>query len=114
MDEPLFPIRPARSDMPTGILTLEPYREPGMWVFDDPAAGLHREPFIGDVNAMLDRLSAAIPDAAAGFRLLFSAEPFDGHQVTFTWVRADPIEGNWYRADQTGEEGWLCPSLFCY
>jgi hypothetical protein len=63
---------------------------------------------------MLDRLSAAIPNAQSGFRLLFSIEPFPGYQASFTWVRSDPVEGNWYRADETGEEGWLCPSLLCY
>jgi hypothetical protein len=63
---------------------------------------------------MLDRLSAAIPDAQRGFRLLFSAQPFEGQQAVFSWVRADPVEGNWYRADVTGEEGWLWPALFCY
>lgn len=99
--------------MPFGILILDPYREHGTWLFDDPAAGLEREPFVGEVNGMLDRLSATIPDAERGFRLLFSVHPFEGQQATFSWVRADPVEGNWYRAD-TGEEGWLCPALFCY
>jgi hypothetical protein len=46
------------------------------WVFDDPTTGLEREPFVGEVNGMLDRLSAAIPDAPSGFRLLFSVQPF--------------------------------------
>ncbi len=114
MDEPLFPVRPTCSDMPMGTLELEPYREDGTWLFDDPATGLHREPFVGAVNSMLDRLSAAIPDAERGFRLVFSVQPFQGQQATFSWVRADPVEGNWYRADETGEEGWLCPALFCY
>jgi hypothetical protein len=114
MDAPLFPIRPACSDMPLGVLVLEPYREDGTWLFDDLTTGLQREPFVGEVNRMLDRLSAAIPDSQCGFRLLFSAQPFEGQQATFSWVRADAIEGNWYRADETGEEGWLCPALFCY
>ena len=114
MDEPLFPIRPAVRDTPTRVLILEPYREDGTWLFDDPATDLKREPFVGDVNGMLDRLSADIPDAGRGFRLKFAAEPFEGFQATFTWLRADPVEGNWYRSDETGEEGWLCPALFCY
>jgi hypothetical protein len=96
------------------VLVLEPYREAGTWVFDDPTTGLAREPFVGEVNGMLDRLSAAIPDSASGFRLLFSVQPFEGSQASLSWVRADPVEGNWYRADETGEEGWLCPMLFCY
>ena len=63
---------------------------------------------------MLDRLSAAVPDARRGFRLLFSAQPFEGGQMTFDWVRADSVEGNWYREEETQEEGRLCPALFRY
>ena len=47
MDEQLFPVRPARSDMPLGVLVLETYREDGTWLFDDPATNLRREPFVG-------------------------------------------------------------------
>jgi len=63
---------------------------------------------------MIDRLVASIPHAAAGFRLAFAVHPFAGYQASLTWVRADPVEGNWYRADDVGDEGWLCPALFCY
>jgi Family of unknown function (DUF6717) len=114
MSESLFPVRPDRADMPSGVLVLELYREDGIWMFDDSMTGLHREPFVGEINGMLDRISVHIPDAQRGFRLLFSVQPFKDHQLSFTWVRADPVEGNWYRADGTGEEGWLCPALLCY
>ena len=93
---------------------MEPYRGAGGWLFDDPDVGLKREPFVGDVNELLDRLTAHIPDAQNGFRLTFSSEPFGGHQAVFNWARADPVEGNWYREETTGEQGWLCPALFCY
>jgi Family of unknown function (DUF6717) len=112
--EPLFPMRPQQGAMPAGVLTIEPYRHGEAWVFDDPATGLVREPFVAGVTEMIDRLAAAIPDAAGGFRLQFAVHPFPGHQTSLTWVRADPVEGNWYRSDDTGEEGWLCPALFCY
>ncbi len=114
MSEPLFPIRPMVNQMPTGKLVLEPYRQGEAWLFDDPAVGLFREPFVGDTNLMIDRLAAAIPDAKNGFRLIVSHEPLEGQQAVLDWARADPVEGNWYRARDTGEEGWLCPSLFCY
>jgi hypothetical protein len=96
------------------VLVLEPYRLDGAWVFDDPSVGLEREPFVAGVTEMIDRLAACIPGAEGGFRLLFSVSPFEGHHASLSWVRADPVEGNWYRADDTGEEGWLCPALFCY
>src|SRR4051794_29306856 len=114
MAEPLFPIRPQRDAMPDEILVIEPYRHASAWVFDDPTTGLVREPFVAGVTEMIDRLTAGIPDAADGFRLLFVVYPFAGYRASLTWARADPVEGNWYRADDTGEEGWLCPALFCY
>jgi hypothetical protein len=100
--------------MPDAVLVLEPYRQEGAWVFDDPATGLVREPFVAGITEMIDRLVAALPDAAGGFRLRFAARPFAGFQTSLTWVRADPVEGNWYWADDSGEEGWLCPALSCY
>jgi hypothetical protein len=114
MSQPLFPIRPQSGDMPDSVLVIEPYQHEGVWVFDDAATGLVREPFVAGVTEMIDRLSAGIPEAARGFRLLFAAWPFTGHQTSLTWVRADPVEGNWYRYDDSDQEGWLCPALFLY
>ena len=73
-----------------------------------------QEPFVGAVNEMIDRLVVAIADAKRGFRLWFSAKPFAAHSLSLTWLWTDPIEGNWYRADDIGDEGWLCPALFLY
>jgi hypothetical protein len=114
MADPLFPITPLRSAMADTVFVLEPYRHEGAWVFDDPVVGLDREPFVAGVTEMIDRLTAGIPDAARGFRLSFAAHPFEGYQAVLAWVRSDPVEGNWYRAEDSGEEGWLCPALFCY
>jgi hypothetical protein len=113
MAEPLFPIRPQQCAKPDAVFVIEPYRCDDAWVFDDQAAGLVREPFVAGVTEMIDRLAAGIPNAANGFRLVFGPHPFVDHQASLTWVRADDVEGNWYR-DDTGREGWLCPALFCY
>lgn len=114
MTEPIFPIRPQPGAFPEAILVIEPYRYEDAWVFDDQATGLVREPFVEGVTEMIDRLVAGIPDAATGFRLLFATHPFVGYQTSLTWLNADRVEGNWYRADDAGDEGWLCPALFFY
>jgi hypothetical protein len=114
MDNPLFPIRPSQTVVPGAVLSIEPYFHEGAWVFDDPVVGLVKEPFVSGVTEMIDRLVAQIPNAAKGFRLQFSEKPFAGMQTALTWVRADPVEGNWYRADGVADEGWLCPTLFWY
>ncbi len=95
------------------ISVLAPYKHDGMWVFDDLDVGLHREPFVFGMDAMIDRLVTHIPDSARGFRLLFSATPFPGCTVKLEWRRSE-YEGNWYWCAQFEMEGWLCPALFKY
>lgn len=100
------------------LLVIAPFFDPpsATWVFDDPAVGLVREPFVLGVPAMIDDLVRDIPDARAGFRLLFAAEPFPGHHRVLHLLRPES-GGNWYRmaaADGTSMEGWLCPALFHY
>jgi hypothetical protein len=95
------------------IMVIAPYRYEGMWVFDDPAVGLCREPFVAGIDQMIDRLVAAIPGAERGFRLVFSATPFPGHKVKLE-RRREESGGNWYYCPQFGIEGWLCPALFKY
>ena len=95
------------------LFVISPYRYEGMWVFDDPAVGLVREPFVSGIDVMIDRLVADIPNAAAGFRLIFSPEPFPGYTVKLEWRRTE-YGGNWYYSPDYQMEGWLCPALFKY
>lgn len=109
-------------------LTLYPYElSPGLWVFDDREVGLKEEAFVFGISEMITSLieKNPVPDASQGFRLTFSATPFD-HQVELMWQATgdgSPIDspggrssGNWYAGEQDGEEmkGWLCPALFHY
>ena len=94
------------------IFVIFPYRTEWTWVFDDERAGLVREPFVEGVPEIIDTLVASIPNAEAGFKLLFSPRAFPGARQ-FDWVREE-FEGNWYRDAATGAEGWLCPALFKY
>ena len=36
------------------LLVIQPYRSHGTWVFDDPAVGLVREPFVSGIPQMID------------------------------------------------------------
>src|SRR4029077_17461596 len=99
--EQIFPINRPPERKPSAVFFIEPYRHEGAWVFDDPAAGLVQEPFVAGITDMIDRLAADIPDAAGGFRLLFAAQPFKGQQASLSWIRADPVEGNWYREEES-------------
>ncbi|HEX2114366.1 MAG TPA: DUF6717 family protein [Alphaproteobacteria bacterium] len=95
------------------INVIAPYRNHGMWVFDDPRTGLVQEPFVAGADTMIDRVTAGIPDAECGFIMVFSASPFPGHQYRLEWRRSEG-GGNWYYSPQLDLEGWLCPALFRY
>jgi hypothetical protein len=102
-------VRPANS-----IFVITPYWHGGTWVFDDPAVGLVKEPFVAGVPEILNELVSHIPNARHGFKLLFSDDPFPGYQGEFIKTRAE-YSGTWYRsAKDVGQEGWLCPALFKY
>ena len=95
------------------LRVIAPYRWQGMWVFDDDAVGLVREPFVSGIDAMIDRLVEKIPNAEKGFRLIFSPTPFPGSPVKLVW-RREESGGNWYWCEEYKIEGWLCPALFKY
>jgi hypothetical protein len=95
------------------LTVIAPYKWNGMWVFDDPAVGLSKEPFIAGIDTMIDKMTASIPNAEHGFRAVFSAEPFPGYTEKLEWQREES-GGNWYYSDHYKIEGWLCPALFKY
>ena len=99
--------------MSNSLLVIAPYWFEGTWVFDDPAVGLQREPFVSGVPEMINNLVSNLPEARRGFRLTFSADPFPGFQQELKWVREE-MGGNWYRTEDPTMEGWLCPALFRY
>ena len=95
------------------LFVIAPYKYEGMWVFDDPAVGLSKEPFIAGIDMMIDKVVAGIPNADKGFRAVFSAAPFPGADFKLKW-RREESGGNWYYSDQFKMEGWLCPALLKY
>ena len=95
------------------IFVIRPYRWNGAWVFDDPAVGLCREPFVCGMPEMIDSAIRGIPNGEQQFLAVFSASPFPGASVILEHMREE-MAGNWYRREETGQEGWLCPALFRY
>lgn len=97
----------------SSIFVIQPYKYLGLWVFDDEKVGLVREPFVAGADDIIERCAADIEDADKGFTLLFSENPFPGHNARFEWRRAEN-GGHWYFAERFQLEGWLCPALFKY
>jgi len=101
--------------MTNALSVINPYKYEGMWVFDDDAAGLGKEPFVEGADTMIEQvlLAKRLVNPEAGFRLIFSAGEFPRYDAVFDWVR-EGEGGNWYRSDTLGLEGWLCPALLKY
>jgi hypothetical protein len=103
--------------MANQLMVIAPYWDESVrtWVFDDPATGLVREPFIEGIPEMIDLLleEQMIAGGRKGFRLTFSALPFPGYHRKLTWVREE-YGGHWYAIDEPRMEGWLCPAMFRY
>jgi hypothetical protein len=99
--------------MSNAIRVIKPYYWEGMWVFDDPAVGLYKEPFVAGIPEMIEAVVGEIPNARKGFLLVFSEGRFPGAQFTLERLREED-GGNWYRWTERGREGWLCPALFRY
>jgi hypothetical protein len=113
------------------MLTLYPYLLHSTWVFDDERTGLKEEAFVLGMTEMISRLveTKGIPNAAKGFSLSFSDQPFDDYDADLKWLKSDdsqivtdqdgtasPLAGNWYQGIVAGEQmtGWLCPALGLY
>jgi hypothetical protein len=99
--------------MENSLFVIKPYKWEGMWVFDDPAVNLVREPFVAGADTMIDVATAAIPDAHQGFIAVFSANPFPDAQIVLHWRRAES-GGNIYHWPEKDLEGWFCPALLKY
>jgi hypothetical protein len=99
--------------MANSLFVIKPYKWEGLWVFDDPAVGLVREPFVAGADTMIDVATRHIPNAERGFVAIFSAGPFPGAQIVLDWSREE-AGGNVYRWPEKDLEGWLCPALFKY
>ena len=110
---PVVGVRQPSADTVNELIVIHPYKNEGFWVFDDDRVGLVQEPFISGADTIIDRMVEGIPDAEKGFSLVFSANPFPGHDAKFEWRREDS-GGNWYFSAELEMEGWLCPALFRY
>lgn len=95
------------------LFVIAPYKFQGMWVFDDPGVGLRQEPFVSGADQIIDVLTEHIPNAAAGFKLVFSPQAFPGYSARFLRDRPE-VGGTWYLWPERGLEGWLCHALFKY
>jgi hypothetical protein len=101
--------------MSNSIRVIFPYRSNRVWMFDDDAMGLYREPFVCGIPEMLSVLVGDIQEPYIGFALYFSDQQFPGFQIKMDLLGPED-GGNWYKltVGETEMKGWLCPALFKY
>ena len=106
--------------MSNAMFQIFPYRKHFTWFFDDESRGLKAEPFVLGVTAMITTIAARVGATGSRISILFSANPFPGHQGA---LRKDDkgfgeFGGAWYMLDAPGEppggRGWLCPATLRY
>lgn len=102
--------------MSNSLRLIKPRKQDGVWVFDDEAAGLTREPFVPSFGAIIDAWLDEVGVAGEnGFNLFFSDSPFP--DCTIKLDRMDEMVvgvGTWYGVERYSMHGWLCPALFKY
>ena len=93
------------------ILVIHPYLDNGVLVFDDPAVGLVREPFIAGADVILKTAAGVSGANPTAFTLLFSDKKFPGYRFL---AEKDYAEsgGAWYSVGLLS--GHLCPALLKY
>ncbi len=52
--------------MHNAIITIFPFKNHDQWVFDDPAVGLDKEPFVSGADDIIDVMVAGLPNPESG------------------------------------------------
>lgn len=97
--------------MSNKMQVLRLYRHQGTWAFDDPQHKLRAEPFVLGAEDMIESMVEEYDEYLNEVTLVFSDSEFPGAR----WFRLEyeQFGGAWY-TDEKGNQGWLCPAMFCY
>lgn len=95
------------------INTIYPFKNKyGTWVFNDEAVGLHEEPFVSNINPIIETVVKRDK-----FTAFISHSTIANEQIILDRVddnsHGDIGEG-WYQMRGTGLIGWLCPATLKY
>lgn len=93
------------------IHLIHPYKtQHNIWRFDDEGLGIRAEPFVGDINTMIDVMTKHIAGADKGFNAYFADQPFPGAIYHMKKTR-DLGSSADYQFNLGNVVGWLCPCL---
>jgi hypothetical protein len=90
------------------VNVIHPYRgKYGIWAFDDAEVELQGEPFVGDINTMIDSFAGGKEKVT----VYISSQPIANQTLKLN--RIEENEG-FYNLDGTDMVGWLCPATLKY
>jgi len=104
------------------INVLHPYRDQyGIWKFDDAEVELQAEPFVGDINRMIDMYA----NGKKQITVYISKDPMPQETLVLEKAtaatypdmdvtEADVLNEGWYKLKGTDIVGWLCPATLKY
>jgi len=91
------------------VNVLFPYRTKyGVWCFDDEQLGIVGEPFVGDINTMIDIHA----QGSENLIINISSQPIPGSTLSLT--KREDLGQGFYQLDGTEITGWLCPCFLNY
>ncbi len=89
-----------------------PFKKQGVWVFNDEAVGLVEEPFVSNVNPIIDTVVKGDK-----FVAYISHSTLPGEQIILdkiTDTEQGDIGEGWYQMRGTELSCWLCPATLKY
>lgn len=98
------------------ITVIHPYKDHGIWVFDDDKVGLVKEPFVAGADIMLDIVTGNADKCS----LMFSANEFPDAEYKVNIIGPGVGGGTDYifegkiNGAKISHKLWLCPALFKY
>jgi hypothetical protein len=93
------------------INVIFPYRDKhGIWKFDDPEVGLQAEPFVGNINLMLDTFANGKTEC----KVFISKDKIIDSDLSLTNIDDDKEFPGHYLLDGSSMVGWLCPATLKY
>lgn len=99
------------------IQVIKPYKQNGIWMFDDAAKGLLGEAFVAGADNFIEQLADTVGrvKSRSGFNLVFSEHPFPEHQLQLEHDGPGEMKcGDYYIHKPTKQRVWLCPALLLY
>ncbi len=91
------------------INVIHPFNKNGVWVFNDESVGLFEEPFVPNVNPIIDTVVTG-----DRFTAFISHSFIPDEQIILDRVDGHEFGNGWYNLRNTDLVCWLCPATLKY